>query len=153
MKRLAVCILFCLAGCSTTSSYLYVQQETVDICYLASYKVDTPDPQLENPPEGQNLLIAWSFPKSVFDQTLTIELNMRLWSNKEQIYQIAVDRKRDVTALFFPQSDPILTYQIHVLNGAGKVVETWDHQFWTPLIETNSTVSSQPKHGSVIETP
>ena len=78
---------------------------------------------------------------------------MRLWSNKEQVYHLAVDRKRDVAALFFPNSDPILTYQIHVLNGAGEVVETWNHQFWTPLIETNSAVSSHPKQGSVIDTP
>jgi len=123
---------------------------------LASVKVDTPDPRRENPPEGQKLLIAWDFPKSLYDQGLSLKATVRLWNNEEQIFCFPVERKRDTTSFFFPASNKILTYRIQIIAADGHLVETWEHQFWTQLIQiepTRASVSSQPKHGSVIETP
>jgi hypothetical protein len=130
-----------------------VQRQSVDCSYLASSKVDTPDPRRENPPIGENLLLSWSFPKSLFDESLKLKLDIRLWSNKEEVIYLPIDRKRDYASIFFPNSDPILTYRIQAIAANGGIVETWEHQFWTPLIQTKSSVSSHPKHGSVMETP
>lgn len=132
-KSVTVLLLFCLVGCY--KNHLYIQEEKIDINYLASVQVDTPDPRQENPPTGKKLLIAWDFPKSLFDEGLSLQVTVRLWSNKEQQIAIPVERKRDTTSLFFPASDPILTYLVQVRAKDGRVVETWEHQFWTPLID------------------
>jgi hypothetical protein len=144
--------LFCL-GCNLGCRHLYVQQESVDGHYLASYRVDTPDPKREDPPVGKMLLLSWDFPKSVFREGLTAWVTVRDWNNTQTIEKISIERKRDTAKIFFPD---ILTYQVQVRNERGEVVETWNHQFWTELIqidETISSVSSHERQGSVIETP
>jgi hypothetical protein len=150
LKSILICALFCLAGCY--QHHLFVLQEWVDGDMLASAKVGTPDPRSEDPPVGQKLLIAWSFPTGMFDQGLTMRVDMRLWSNEEQTILIPVERLKGTTSLFFPCPDQILTYRIQVVAADGSVVENWEHQFWTPLV-TSSSVSSKPKQGSVIDTP
>lgn len=117
-----------------------MQQEWVDREWLASSHVPTPDPRQENPPHGQRLLIAWDFPKSLFQQGLTLHVTVRLWDNTQTIYTHPVERKRSFTSFFFPQNKPdtdrrILTYRVQVIDGEGKVMETWNHQFWTELIQ------------------
>lgn len=50
----------------------------------------------------------------------------------------------------------ILTYRIQVVDFEDEIVETWEHHFWTQLIDVDRSkvsVSSQPKQGSVIDTP
>lgn len=78
-----------------------------------------------------------------------------------------MERKRDVTALFFKEESKgsdhrILTYRVQVFNQSGQEVGKWEHHFWTELIDIDKTssaqrmsdsVSSQPIQESVIETP
>lgn len=133
-----------------------MQQERIDVHYLASTRVGAPDPRLADPPLGERILIGWDFPKSLFEEQLTLLVTVRLWDNQETVYKIPVERKRDATDLYFPSSNKILTYRIQVINKEGQVIETWKHQFWAELIhvdDTISSVSSHPKQGSVIETP
>ena len=130
---LLLLIFFCLSGCY--KNHLYVQQEWIDEFYLASTKIGTPDPARDDPPEGEKLLIAWDFPKSLFDQSLTLKTIVRLWDNTQKEFDLPIERTRDVTDLFFPSSNKILTYQIQVVNNKGEIIETWDHQFWTQLIQ------------------
>ncbi len=140
-----------------------MQQEWVDRDFLASTKVGTPDPRQANPPDGQRLLVAWDFPKSMFAEQLSLLVTVRLWDNSQQLIVKPLERKRDVAAFYFPCTDRekrLLTYRIQVMTKEGKIIETWKHHFWTELIEINgaasnksSSVSFQPKQGSVIETP
>lgn len=132
-----------------------MQQEWVDRNFLASTKVGTPDPRQECPPEGQRLLVAWNFPGSLFYQDLRLLLTVRFWDNSEEIISYPIERRWSNTAFnFFDQK--ILTYRIQVVNRSNEIVETWEHHFWTELIDIDrkrDSVSSQPRHGSVIETP
>lgn len=147
-----------------------MQQEWVDANFLASSKVNTPDPRQEHPPLGQRLIIAWDFPKSVFEKELTMVATVRLWDNTQQVFRQPMIRKRDITALFFANKQAgidrrILTYKVQIFAANGKEVEKWDHQLWTELIEVGSddnissaqrirdSVSSHPMQASVIETP
>jgi hypothetical protein len=117
---------------------LYVQQEAIDRDFLASTKVGTPDPRQVDPPEGQRILIGWDYPKSVFSEGLTLVLTARLWDSTQKVLFKPIERKRDVAAFFFPSDEKekkILTYRIQVINGEGKILETWKHHFWTELIE------------------
>ena len=116
-----------------------MQQESVDQNYLASSKVGTPDPRQVNPPIGTNLIIAWDLPKSLFMEGLSLQATVRLWDNTQTVTNIALNRKRDTIALFYSQKDQgksksILTYKVEILNGAGEVIEFWQHPLWTDLI-------------------
>jgi hypothetical protein len=118
-------------------NHLYVQQEWVNRDFLASVKVGTPDPRQADPPQGQRLLIAWDFPKSLFERRLTLLTTVRLWDQSETVITRPVERKRDGVALFFPSKNlqkQILTYRIQVFDQEGGLIETWKHHFWTELI-------------------
>lgn len=127
-----------MGGCY--KGHLYVQQEWVDREWLASSHMHTPDPRQDNPPKGQRLLVAWDFPKSLFQQGLTLQVTVRLWDNTQTIHTCPIERKRSFTSFFFPNNQPetdrrILTYRVQVMDHNQQVVETWNHQFWTELIQ------------------
>ncbi len=150
---------------SCYKNHLYVQSQVVDREFLASTYVGTPDPRQAHPPVGQRLSVGWNFPTDLFDQELTLVCTVRLWNQEEVERELVMESKRGAESFFFPAPDPehrILTYRVDVRNCAGEIVETWKHHFWTELIEvhsrssaasTSSSVSAQPKHESVIETP
>jgi hypothetical protein len=157
-----------ITGCY--KNHLYVQQEWVDANFLASSKVQTPDPRQERPPLGQRLIIAWDFPKSIFQEGLDMVATVRLWDNSQTVYREVLERKRDVKALYFANDQAgidrrILTYRVQIFDKNGWEVEKWEHQFWTELIDIGredkyssaqrirDSVSSQPMQGSVIDTP
>ena len=152
-----------LAGCY--KNHLYVQQEWIDDRYLASCHVNTPDPRKAHPPNGQKLLVKWDFPKSLFDRQLALLVTVRLWDNSEHVFHQPIERKRDYLSLYFPTEDKnlrILTYKVEVFTQEKELLEVWKHHFWTELIDVtspssarkrSSSLSSQPKQESVIETP
>lgn len=132
-----------------------MQQEWVDRNFLASSHVNTPDPRQLNPPEGQRLLIAWRFSSNMIDDGLSLSLTIRFWNNEEEVFTYPICTPHGYKALNFFE-EKILTYKIEVINHAGDLLETWEHHFWTKLIDVDrrsSSVSSQPRHGSVMETP
>ena len=144
-----------------------MQQECVDAHFLASSKVGTPDPRQGDPPNGQRLIVAWDFPKSVFEENLKVITTVRLWDSTQEVFEDEICRKRDVIAypLSWKEGEEkrILTYKVQVFNAAGKQVRIWEHHLWTELIEigqsnssahnTSSSVSLQPIQESVTETP
>lgn len=142
-------ILFFIAACNVLltgcyKNHLYVQQEWVDRSFLASSHLNTPDPRQKEPPffegGGQRLLIGWDFPKSLFEQQLTLEVTVRFWDQSEQLFLLPLTYKRGAEALpFFKKGGPkILTYRVRVLNKEKEVLETWEHQFWTEKIEVRN---------------
>lgn len=157
----------CVASCY--KNHLYVQQEKVDVNFLASSHIQTPDPRLAHPPEGSRLLISWNFPRCLFGEQLTFLVTVRFWDNTEKILVKTIHHRRGSTAFDFSNpgtclSSQILTYKIDVFTEEGTLIETWKHHFWVELIDlhpdktvsaqrSQCSVSSHPKHGSVIETP
>jgi len=128
-----------LTGCY--KNHLYVQQESLDINFLASSKIGTPDPTRENPPRGQRLLIRWNFPTDLFERELTLHVMVRFWDNSEEEQQVAVETKRSNTALAFPLKAArghILTYRVVAKDGEGQIVSSWNHPLWTELIQIGS---------------
>lgn len=84
---------------------------------------------------GQRLLIAWDFPRSIFEEGLTLVATVRLWDNTEQTFSFPLTRKRSYQALEGFGDKRILTYLVRVISKEGKVVDTWKHHFWTELIK------------------
>lgn len=153
LSPLAILFLTLFTGCY--KDHLYVQQEWVDGSFLASSHIGTPDPRQECPPEGQRLLISWKFPGNLIAEQLELVATVRFWDNSEEVICRPIKNTWGYAALFFSKCK-ILTYRIQVINGCGEIVETWEHHFWTELIDIDrksDSVSSQSRQASVIETP
>lgn len=132
-----------------------MQQEWVNRDFLASSHVGTPDPRQASPPEGQRLLVSWKFPKNLLDQELTLVATIRYWDQSEEILTHPVNKRWGHVA-FRCFKERLLTYRVAVIDRCGEVVDVWEHHFWTKLIDIDrksDAVSSQPKQGSVMETP
>jgi hypothetical protein len=134
VKSLLQSFFFLTLFTSCYKDHLYVQQEWVDRNFLASSHVNTPDPRQEHPPQGQRLLIAWRFPQNLIDQQLNLVLTMRFWDNTEEEQIRPIRNSRGYTAFNF-LNEKILTYRIQIIDADGDVVERWEHQFWTKLID------------------
>jgi len=140
MKYLRI-VFFCILVFSFYSccrSYVTLQEQWVDKEYLASFYVNTPDPELKCPPCGKNLLIEWNFPVSVFRQNLSIILTARLWDNTTRVYKHKITEKQGYVTMYFSFKNPnkkLLTYKVEVMNVKNELVENIENQFWAELIE------------------
>ncbi len=148
MRKLFVMLLILLC-CGCYKQYLFVQHEKIDKSELASVHVNTPDPRLRNPPEGQKISISWDFPLSVYREDLTLILTVRFWDNKQDVFVHKVDKKRGYKIFKFQEameedsSKKILTYKIEVINEDGNIVQVWEHQFWKKRIDINQNNQEQ----------
>ena len=66
----------------------------MDISYLASSHVGTPDPRKKHPPVGQTLSIAWDFPLSIFRENLDMVVTVRFWDNKQDVFCSPIEINR-----------------------------------------------------------
>ena len=132
--KCVVISLIALLCCGCYRHHLYVQQEHVDRGFLASSYVNTPDPRQKDPPEGQRLLIAWDFPRSIFKKELLLSATVRFWDDTEQERIEPIQRKRGSHAFYFPKKR-ILTYRVQVISKDQEIIETWKHHFWTERID------------------
>ncbi len=119
-----------------------MQNEKVDKEYLASFHVSTPDPRLNDPPQGQRIIVSWDFPLSLYREKLTLMLTVRFWDNRQEVLVRKIDQKRGYDSFYFEDKTKdkkkrILTYRVVVVNEDGEIVDDWKHQFWTDLIEIN----------------
>lgn len=126
----------------------------MDANFLASSKVQTPDPRKENPPKGQRLIVAWDLPKSLFTPPMTLATTVRFWDQEEEVIAYPMERRRDATAFFF-ENKRILTYRVQVINANGSLVKEWEHHFWTKriVVERDNSLSHQMMQESVVDAP
>ena len=122
--------------------YLSICQEWVDVRYLASSHVGTPDPRQENPPLGQKLIIDWRIPKEVLKKKPEVVLDLILWDYSTRQIRIPIKRKMDfsVFKLFgeeYKDSGGILTYKAEIITEDSQVFCEWKHQLWVNLITIN----------------
>lgn len=138
--RLLLLGLLTLASC--TRCHLFVRNEYIDHTYLASCRVDTPDPLKCHSFCGQQLTIWWHFPRSYRAYSdLHIILRLRLRNFTESRVEIPVTRLWNfyVYRLLncdYAQTGGILAYQLEVWGG-GQLLETWTHQVWAELIDVS----------------
>jgi hypothetical protein len=129
--------LFFLPGCR--QYYLSICQEWVDVRYLASNRVSTPDPRLEHPPIGQMLILDWRIPKEIFEKKPEIVLDLILWDYSTRQIKIPIKRRMnfDTYRLLnedYEKTGGILTYKAEIVTEDGEVFREWKHQLWVNLI-------------------
>jgi hypothetical protein len=126
-----------LTGCR--QYYLSICQEWVDVRYLASTHVHTPDPRQEDPPIGQKLILDWRIPPEIYAKNPEVVLDLVLWDYTARQIRIPMKRRMDFAtySLFneeYEKTGGILTYKAEIVTEDGEVFREWKHQLWVELI-------------------
>lgn len=125
--------------CSSCGKQLTVQTQYLTRHSLASYHVNTPDPKLDNPDVGQQLIIQWNLNTDVRNfNELYILLKMRFRNHEELTQRIDLKRAGGIYIYSIINEDyfekrGIQTYKAELI-GDGQVLEEWRHQLWSELI-------------------
>lgn len=140
---LPISIVF-FSGCR--QYYLSICQEWVDVRYLASTHVGTPDPRQDRPPIGQMLILDWRIPKEVLKKKSEVILDLILWDYTTRQVKIPIKRRMDFATyrLFneeYEKTGGILTYKAQIVTQDGRVFREWKHQLWVNLITINQEAS------------
>jgi len=150
-----LCILLTLTGCSPR--HLNVQTQYLSHENLASFRINTPDPELERPIIGQRLVITWFTPKRRGDhQNLRLTLKVRFKNHEEEEISIPIE-KRCGTYLYsivqekYLTTKGISTYQVNLIDNNG-LISSWKHPLWTELITFDlEDKESQPRNFNEIQ--
>ena len=131
-------LLFLCASCSPFHP-LEVQTQLMTHAYLASYRVGTPDPRLDEPMRGQRLLVHWSLPEKEFiagETELKMRIRFRNHEEKEVFFPLAARHGTyyyDLMDDEFISTKGILTYFAEVKRG-DCTLAVWKHPLWTAWI-------------------
>lgn len=142
MSRFYCCFLIFLLGLLGSSCekyFLSVQQQWVDISYLASAQINTPDPRKENPPLGQMLIIDWRVPKHILKQQPRVLLDLIFWDYTVKTVTLPIKRQMDYTTFEllnedYEKSGGILTYRARIVTENDETFKESKHQLWVNLI-------------------
>jgi len=129
--------LLSLSGCE--KYYVSVAQQWVDVRYLASTHVKTPDPRQDHPPIGQMMIIDWRVPKELLRRKPHIQMTMVFWNYTEKTICFPIDKRMGwVTYKLldeeYDQTKGILTYKAEIVDEDGTLFREWKHQLWVNLI-------------------
>ena len=136
---LVLSIFILLLSSSCSKYYLSVQQQWVDINYLASVQVNTPDPRKSKPPLGQMLIMDWHIPSRILKQNPKLVLDLILWDYTAKTVTIPINGRLNYTTYEllneeYDKTDGILTYRAQIVTEDGKVFRESKHQLWVNLI-------------------
>ncbi|MBI3900853.1 MAG: hypothetical protein HY324_01725 [Chlamydiia bacterium] len=130
---LAITLLF-LGGCfrplSCRSEYLYPS-------YLASSRVNTPDPQM-GAFVGEQIVIAWHLPRRYRCHPASILLHVRYGDHTLATFEKSLDTEKGwwiyrLLSGEYQCHKGILSFDAQLLC-AGEVVDEWRHSLWVPVI-------------------
>lgn len=137
--RLFLLYLACigLSGCS--EPLISAQTQYITRQGLASYRIQTPDPNLNHPVLGQRLIIKWCLPDSFMSyQDLSLMVFMRLHNQTQNTLVIPVCKNKDTYIFTLPgdvfcETEGLVSYKIDLI-GHGCVLSEWRHQLWAEPI-------------------
>ncbi len=137
------------AGCS--KYYLAVDQQWIDVRYLASTFAKSPDPRQAKPPLGQMLVFEWYLPKEVIREEPMLQVDVILWDYSTRHLDIPIKRRMSTTTFKllneeYDKSGGILTYKAQIVTKSGEVFREWKHQLWVKLI----TLDEEPEKAAVV---
>ncbi len=140
-------LLLVLSSCE--KYYVSVSQQWVDVRYLASTHVKTPDPRQDHPPIGQMMIIDWRVPKELLRKKPHIQLTMIFWNYTEKTVCFPIDQRMGwVTYKLldeeYDETKGILTYKAEIVDEKGSLFREWKHQLWVNLITVQEEAPQLP---------
>lgn len=111
----------------------------VDVSYLASSHVDTPDPQRANPPRGQKIVLQWAVPPELLEKKPQIVFHMIYKNHTEKTLVYPIDSRLgyEVYSLLdkdYDETGGLLTYKADIITSDQQIYREWKHQLWVNLI-------------------
>lgn len=124
---------FILSGCN--KYYLTIEQEWVDRRYLASERVNTPDPRRDHPPQGQMLILSWRIPKALFAEKphIVLEILFRDFTTISLTIPVKSPMGDETYTLLneaFQKTRGLLAYKAYLVTENGIRHYLWQHQLW-----------------------
>lgn len=164
LRVLFICLLF-LASCQKYA--VVVHQQKMDISYLASTAVGSPDPRAALPINGKMMVAEWWVPRHVLDLNPVLRLSFVFRDFSEICVEFPVTKKVGYETYCIWDKDVectggVLTYKAEIITCDGEVFRSWKHQLWFKLITideesctdlTRSDIVEKSRQGSVIDTP
>ena len=135
-----------LVSSSCGKYYLSVQQQWIDINYLASAQINTPDPRKNNPPLGQMLIVDWRVPSYILKQNPRIVIDLIFWDYTTKTVSLPVKGQMDYITYEllneeYEKTGGILTYKARMVTEGDKTFKESKHQLWVNLI----TIEDEPR--------
>lgn len=141
---LSLCSICFLTSCQ--KYYLSLTDRKIDVNYLASTHVATPDKRQKNPPYGDMIVMDWRLPKEIVAKNPVIKLHVLYGNYTEKTFDYPV-RSRMGFATYkdldqeYTDTKGIITYSAEVVLDDGSIYKSWKHQLWVNLI----TLIEEPK--------
>jgi hypothetical protein len=134
---------------------LILQSSYLNRTQLASFYIETPDPQLQFPLVGQYILAQWYLPKTYLCFTdLHLLLTIRFGNRSEIQEKIYIWKTKGWYQYFlrgqeFLDKQGILTYKA-ILVGSGQILESWQHQLWAEKIVLDPLDETMQQKGEAV---
>jgi hypothetical protein len=135
---LALSSIFFLSGCE--KYYLSLTNRNVDVNYLASTHVATPDKRQKNPPYGEMIIMNWRVPKEVLEKNPELQLHVLYGDYTQKTFAYPVKKRmgyytyKDLNEVFTNHKG-IITYSAELKLDDGSIYKSWKHQLWVKLID------------------
>ena len=148
---LCVALLPLLSGCQ--KYYLSLTDQNINVDYLASTHVATPDKRQHNPPYGQMIVMDWRVPKDVLDKAPTLDLYVIYGNYTEQKFHYPIETRmgfktyKDLNQEFVDKKG-IIAYRAEIRLSDGSIYKSWKHQLWAELITIDEPASPVDLHES-----
>lgn len=131
-KRALLLLLAGLASCQR--DLISVRREFLSCQSLASYIVETPDPNLSCPPTGESLVVSWNL-----QVRATLTATLRLMNGEERVEQRRLSRPKGTTSFDLINDDYFRTggyrtYKLAVIDDDGQEIATFSHHLFTEII-------------------
>lgn len=132
----------CTGGLSVRTDY-FTQEN------LASFYVETPDPNLYRPFTNQRLIISWYLStEKIKRENLELRAVVRLKNLHEEKIVEPIHKRTGFYIFQLNQeqlrcSGGILTYKVEIWSG-DCLLEVWQHPLWVELIQFNLPKHEQP---------
>lgn len=145
-KKRIVCLLcvpLLLSGCQ--KYYLSLTDQKIDVNYLASTHVGTPDKRQHNPPLGEMIVMDWRIPKAILEQNPVIDLHVIYGNYTEKTFHYPLKERmgyatyKDLNKEYV-DTKGIVTYSADIRLDDGTIFRSWKHQLWARLI----TIGEEP---------
>jgi hypothetical protein len=132
--RIALFIFLNFLAISCQTAPLRVRREFLSRERLASFIVETPDPNLTSPPIGESLVVS----SSLGEKGLSLKATLRFMNGEEEIIYTVLKKinRFDLINENYFKKGGIRTYKLEVLNGAKEQVTTFYHPLFKELPQT-----------------
>jgi len=137
-KIFTICSLALLLGCQKYG--LIVRQQKIDVGYLASTHIGSPDPSQATPPNGELVIVEWWVPRELLEKKPKVIVQFIYWNYTEETLEFPIDKRvgYDIYPMkqqILDETGGVLTYTARIVSEDGEVFQEVKHQLWVNLIQ------------------